>query len=75
MFLAKSSTFGSSWSIQQVNNVSFDPSFGDQNRESGGWIGDYQGLASGNGMVYPFWNDARTGQLEIFIAAIPEDRF
>ena len=35
------------------------------------WIGDYQGLAAGAGMIYPFWNDTRTGHMEIFTAAVP----
>jgi hypothetical protein len=35
------------------------------------WIGDYQGLAAGRGRIYPFWNDTRTGHLEIFTAVVP----
>ena len=76
VFLAKSTTYGASFqSIRQVNSASFDPALGDQHREKGGWIGDYQGLAAGNEQVYPFWNDTRTGHMEIFTAPIQEDGF
>ena len=34
------------------------------------WIGDYQGLAAGPGVVYPVWNDTRTGELQIFAASV-----
>jgi hypothetical protein len=35
------------------------------------WIGDYQGLAAGPTAVYPCWTDTRTGQMAIFVAAVP----
>jgi hypothetical protein len=35
------------------------------------WIGDYQGLAVGPSSVYPCWTDTRTGQMQIFVAAVP----
>ena len=76
VFLAKSTTHGASFqSVQQVNTVSFDPAQGDQHREKGGWIGDYQGLATANKQVYPFWNDTRTGHMGIFIAPLQQDSF
>lgn len=34
------------------------------------WIGDYQGLACVPGALHPFWNDTRTGRLELFTATI-----
>jgi hypothetical protein len=71
VFLEKSTTHGASFqSIRQVNTASFDPALGDQHREKGGWIGDYQGLAAWNEKVYPFWNDTRTGHMGIFTVAI-----
>jgi hypothetical protein len=58
-----------------VSGTSFDPNLGVQGGKGGAWwIGDYQGLAAGGGMVYPLWNDTRTGRLEIFAAAVPADR-
>jgi hypothetical protein len=36
------------------------------------WIGDYQGLASAAGAVHPFWNDSRTGRLEILAERMPK---
>jgi hypothetical protein len=37
------------------------------------WIGDYQGFASTPGVFHPFWNDTRTGHLEIFTATVVVD--
>jgi hypothetical protein len=50
----------------------FDPALGFPGGKHGGWwIGDYQGLASGGGTAYPLWNDTRSGNLELFVAAVP----
>jgi hypothetical protein len=35
------------------------------------WIGDYQALAATAGAFHPLWNDTRTGQLQLFTAAVP----
>jgi hypothetical protein len=35
------------------------------------WIGDYQGLAAGPTFIYSCWSDTRTGQLAIFVGAVP----
>jgi hypothetical protein len=34
------------------------------------WIGDYQGLAATGDAFLPFWNDTRTGHLELFTAIV-----
>jgi hypothetical protein len=35
------------------------------------WIGDYQGLAASTaGTFHPFWNDTRTGRLQLFTATV-----
>ena len=34
------------------------------------WIGDYQGLASTAGRIHAFWNDPRSGRLEIFTTSL-----
>lgn len=34
------------------------------------WIGDYQGIATGDGAVHLIWNDTRTGKLELFAATV-----
>jgi hypothetical protein len=34
------------------------------------WIGDYQALAATDGTFHPLWNDTRTGQLQLFTAAV-----
>jgi hypothetical protein len=40
-------------------------------RRGAWWIGDYQGLAVDGRLLHPFWNDTRTGRLEIFTAVAP----
>jgi hypothetical protein len=35
------------------------------------WIGDYQGLTGTSEAFHLLWNDTRTGQLELFTAAVP----
>jgi hypothetical protein len=50
----------------RVTSRSFNPLVGTQQ----GWIGDYQGLTATPGAFHPFWNDTRTGRLQIFTAAV-----
>jgi len=38
------------------------------------WWGDYQGLAAAGTAFHPFWADGRTGQMEIFTAAMRATR-
>jgi hypothetical protein len=57
---------------QRITTASFDPALGlPGDKEGLWWVGDYQGLAMGPEVIYPFWNDTRTGHLEIFTAAVP----
>jgi hypothetical protein len=50
----------------------FDPAQNTLRGKHGAWwIGDYQGLASAGGKAHPFWNDPRSGRLEIFTASLP----
>jgi len=54
-----------------VTSRPFDPARGTLSGKHGAWwIGDYQGLASAAGRIHPFWNDPRTGRLEIFTASL-----
>jgi hypothetical protein len=53
-------------SPQRVTTRPFALSLGVHGR----WIGDYQGLACTGDTIHPFWNDTRTGNLEIFTATI-----
>jgi hypothetical protein len=51
-----------------VTRQPFDPAksgFG-----SSWWIGDYQALATTPGAFHPLWNDTRTGQLQLYTAAV-----
>jgi hypothetical protein len=71
VYLAASGTQGATFSAaERITTTSFDPTLSDQQREGSPWIGDYQGLAVGGDRVYPFWNDTRTGHLQIFVAAV-----
>jgi hypothetical protein len=52
-----------------ITNHPFDPAksgFG-----SRWYIGSYQALAATPGAFHPLWNDTRTGQLQLFTAAVP----
>ncbi|HEU4420988.1 MAG TPA: hypothetical protein VFR67_00425 [Pilimelia sp.] len=50
-----------------ITSQPFNPARGGEAGKHGAWwIGDYQGLASAAGTIHPFWNDTRTGRLEIF---------
>ena len=50
----------------RVTSRPFEMSLG----ADGHWIGDYQGLTATPGAFHPFWNDTRTGHLEIFTATV-----
>jgi hypothetical protein len=55
----------------RVTSRPFDPAQGTLSGKHGAWwIGDYQGLAAAAGRIHPFWNDPRTGRLEIFTASL-----
>jgi hypothetical protein len=63
---------------QPITSESFDPAAGITSIDSVPvtkhgvwWIGDYQGLATGGGTLHALWNDTRTGNLQLFAAAIP----
>jgi hypothetical protein len=73
VFLAQSVNDGLSFlPNERVTTQSWDPAVGAPVNSSGSqFIGDYQGLAVDNLFVHPMWNDTRTGQQEIFTAALP----
>jgi hypothetical protein len=55
----------------RVTSGPFDPAQNTLPGKHGAWwIGDYQGLVSAGGTAHPFWNDPRTGRLEIFTASL-----
>jgi hypothetical protein len=51
-----------------VTHQPFDP--GKSGRGRRWWIGDYQALATTPRAFHPLWNDTRTGQLQLFTAAV-----
>jgi hypothetical protein len=48
-----------------VTDRPFDPA------KAGYELGDYPALATRRGAFHPPWNDTRTGELELFTAAVP----
>lgn len=73
VFLAQSTDHGATFQPNmRVTSRSFDPAV-DAPVDGGGsqFIGDYQGLAADNAYAHPVWNDSRTGDQEIFTAAVP----
>lgn len=73
VFLAQSVDHGVSFlRNERITTQSWDPAVDAPVNSSGSqFIGDYQGLATDNLFVHPFWNDTRTGLQEIFTAAVP----
>jgi hypothetical protein len=55
----------------RVTSRSFDPTVGTSSGAGTYWLGNYQGLAAAPGSFHPIWTDTRTGQTQIFTAAIP----
>jgi hypothetical protein len=56
---------------RRVTSRPFDPAQGALPGKHGAWwIGDYQGLASAAGRIHPFWNDPRSGRLELFTTSL-----
>jgi hypothetical protein len=56
----------------RVSDEGFDPKLGQSGGSKHGawWFGDYQGLAATPEGFVAVWNDARTGALELFSAAV-----
>jgi hypothetical protein len=70
VYLARSTTQGTRFApSQRISTTAFDPLTSGPPHEP--WIGDYQGLAVGRGVIYPVWNDTRSGHMAIFTAAVP----
>jgi len=79
LFLSRSKDNGATFKTRQVSSVWFDPITGQDARSfSAGdvqFFGDYIGLAGMNGMWHPVWCDARSGDAEIYTAAVPDSAF
>ncbi len=59
VYVAYSFDAGTNWEDFKVSDVAFTPS--PIPGLAGGYMGDYLGIASRNGKVYPTWCDNRTG--------------
>jgi hypothetical protein len=73
VYLAQSINHGVSFRKNvRMTTQSWDPAVKAPLDDSGlQFIGDYQGLTADNLFVHPFWNDTRTGDQELFTAALP----
>ena len=73
VYLAQSINHGVTFKKNvRVTSQSWDPTIKAPTDTNGlQFIGDYQGLAVDNRFVHAFWNDTRTGDQEIFTAAVP----
>jgi len=47
-----------------------DPATSSRGKYGAWWIGDWQGIASAAGAFHLVWNDTRTGNLDLFAAAV-----
>ncbi len=55
----------------RVTSTAFNPHTPTSGGKHGAWwIGDYQGIAAGEGAFHLMWNDARTGKLDLFAATV-----
>lgn len=73
VYLAQSINHGASFlPTIRVTTQSWEPAVRVPMDDSGlQFIGDYQGVSADNLFVHPIWNDTRTGNQEVFTAAIP----
>src|SRR5205807_644454 len=74
VLLAHSTAYGMRFHFQRITPTPFDAALstaGNGSKHGAWWIGDYQGLAAGTGRIHPFWNDTRSGRLDIVTTAIP----
>jgi hypothetical protein len=55
----------------RVTTVSSDPAVGAPVDGDEQFFGDYQGLTADTTFAHPLWTDTRTGQQELFTAAVP----
>ncbi|HLF14685.1 MAG TPA: choice-of-anchor D domain-containing protein [Bacteroidota bacterium] len=65
-FVANSTNGGSSWVDFKVSDVSFTPA--PIPGLAGGYFGDYLGIASRSGLVYPVWTDNRDGRAMAYVS-------
>jgi hypothetical protein len=66
VFCANSYDGGETWEDFKVSDVSFTPS--PVPGLADGYMGDYLGITSRGGMVYPVWSDNRTGTLMSYVS-------
>lgn len=68
VYLARSTDGGNTWSEVQVSDHNYKPK--NEPGVGGGYMGDYIGITSGNGKVWPFWMDDRTTNFQAWTCAV-----
>ena len=68
VFLSRSTDGGSTWTDIQVNDHNYKPK--SEPGVGGGYMGDYIGITSGNGKVWPFWMDDRTTNFQAWTCEV-----
>jgi subtilisin-like proprotein convertase family protein len=68
VFLSRSTDGGSTWTDIQVSDHNYKPKA--EPGVGGGYMGDYIGITSGNGKVWPFWMDDRTTNFQAWTTEV-----
>jgi hypothetical protein len=68
VFVSHSTDGGSTWTDIQVNDHNFKPK--PEPGRGGGYMGDYIGITSSNGKVWPFWMDDRSNNFQAWTCAV-----
>ena len=71
IYMAQSTDGGTSWSPNvRVTDVPSSPSDAGPGGRGAGLIGEYSGVATRNGVVYPIWTDTRNGNQDTYASRI-----
>ena len=71
VYMASSSDAGGSWGPNvRITGTAFDPVLPWEN-QAASFIGDYNGIAASGGKVYPFYQDSREGNQDVWVAVVP----
>ena len=71
VYMASSGDSGASWGPNvRITGTAFDPVLPSEGHAAS-FIGDYNAIAASNGKVYPFYQDAREGNQDVWVAVVP----
>lgn len=72
VYLARSLDGGTTWDDNvRVTASAFTPVL--PNDTSVDFVGDYNGITAAGGIAYPFYQDARRGEQDVYVALVPVD--